>query len=66
MKLIKLVNLIILIIISWVGFSQNNVRIKLKINLIPVEERNGHLKNCQVKILEIILNYKVTVCQTAR
>ena len=50
MKLIKLLNLIILIIISWVGFGQNKVRVKLKINLIPVEQRNGHLKNCQVKI----------------
>ena len=43
MKLIKLVSLIILIIISWVGFGQNKVRVKLKINLIPVEQRNGHL-----------------------
>ena len=51
MKLIKLVTLIILIIISWVGYSQDNVRIKLKINLIPVEDRNGHLKNCNIKIL---------------
>ena len=45
MKLIKLnLNLIIFIIISWVGFGQNKVRVKLKINLIPVEQRNGHLK----------------------
>ena len=47
MKLIKLLNLIIFIIISWVGFGQNKVRVKLKINLIPVEQRNGHLKNCK-------------------
>jgi hypothetical protein len=51
MKLIKLVTLIILIIISWVGYSQDNVRIKLKINLIPVEDRNGHLKDCNIRIL---------------
>ena len=49
MKLLKLLDNYIYYI-SWVGFGQNKVRVKLKINLIPVEQRNGHLKNCQVKI----------------
>ena len=50
MKSLRLLTLLILVIISWGFHSQKNVKIKLKINLIPIENRHGNLKKCSIKI----------------
>jgi hypothetical protein len=50
MKPLRLLTLLILVIISWGIHSQKNIKIKLKINLIPIENRYGNLKNCSIKI----------------
>ena len=50
MKSLKLLTFILLVIISWGIHSQKNIKIKLKINLIPIENRHGNLKNCSIKI----------------
>merc|ERR1712127_469038 len=50
MKFIKILALVLLLLKSWSFISQNKVNIKLKINLLPVENRKGRLKKCRVKI----------------
>ena len=50
MKPLRLLTLLILVILSWGIHSQKNIKIKLKINLIPIENRYGNLKNCSIKI----------------
>ncbi len=50
MKSLRLLTVLILVIISWGIHSQKNIKIKLKINLIPIENRYGNLKNCSIKI----------------
>jgi len=50
MKSLRLLTLLILVIISWGIHSQKNIKIKLKIKLIPIENRYGNLKNCSIKI----------------
>ena len=50
MKSFRLLTVLILVIISWGIHSQKNIKIKLKINLIPIENRYGNLKNCSIKI----------------
>ena len=50
MKSLRLLTVLILVIISCGIYSQKNIKIKLKINLIPIENRYGNLKNCSIKI----------------
>ena len=50
MRSFRLLTVLILVIISWGIHSQKNIKIKLKINLIPIENRYGNLKNCSIKI----------------
>ena len=50
MKSFRLLTVLILVIISWGIHSQRNIKIKLKINLVPIENRYGNLKNCSIKI----------------
>ena len=50
MKPLRLLTFLILVTISWGTHSQKDISVRLKINLIPVENRNGNLKNCNIKI----------------
>ena len=62
MKSFRLLTVLILVIVSWGIHSQKNIKIKLKINLIPIENRYGNLKNCSIKIYKNnveLQNYKL-------
>ena len=62
MKSFRLLTVLILVTISWGIHSQKNIKIKLKINLIPIENRYGNLKNCSIKIYKNnveLQNYKL-------
>ena len=62
MKSFRLLTVLILVIISWGIHSQKNIKIKLKINLIPIENRFGNLKNCSINIYKNnveLQNYKL-------